>query len=96
LNWNSPSGFFARIEENFYAQDLDDDPAGRSADAPSRENDAFWQTNLLAGYRFNRNLCEVSAGLLNVTDQDYRLGPLNPYFDIARERTLIVRFRASF
>jgi len=96
LNWNSPSGLFARIEGNFYAQDLDDDPAGRPVGAAPRENDEFWQTNLLAGYRFNRNLCEISTGVLNLTDQDYRLSPLNPYFDIARERTFILRFRASF
>lgn len=96
LNWNSPSGLFARIEGNFYAQDLDDDPAGQAFGAEVRENDEFWQTNVLAGYRFNRNLCEISAGILNVTDQDYRLSPLNPYFDIARERTFVLRFRASY
>lgn len=96
VNWNSPSGLFARIEGNFYSQDLDDDPAGRPPGTSPRENDAFWQTNALMGYRFNRNLCEISAGILNINDQDYRLSPLNPYFDIARERTFVLRFRASF
>jgi tetratricopeptide (TPR) repeat protein len=92
LNWNSPSGLFARLEGNWYAQDLKDDPA-RGA---SREGDDFWQSNAFVGYRFNRNLSEISAGLLNLNDQDYRLSPLSPYFDIARERTFLLRFRSSF
>jgi tetratricopeptide (TPR) repeat protein len=93
LNWNSPTGLFARIEGNRFAQDLQDDPAASLA---PREGDDFWQANAFVGYRFNRNLSEVSAGLLNISDRDYRLSPLNPYFDIARERTFVLRFRASF
>ncbi|MBE2283555.1 MAG: TonB-dependent receptor [Prosthecobacter sp.] len=58
--------------------------------------DSFWQFNAFAGYRFHRNLCEVSAGVLNLTDQNYQLSPLNPWSDIARERTFVVRFRLSF
>ncbi len=95
-NWNSPSGFFARVEANFYAQILRDDPNGLAAGAVPRVGDKFWQFNAFAGYRFRRNMCEVSVGVLNLTDQNYQLSPLNPWSDIARERTFVFRLRFSF
>lgn len=91
-NWNSPSGLFATAEANWFMQELDDDPLSGLA----RSGDDFWQLNALVGYRFNRNLCEVSVGVLNLTDNDYRLSPLNPYGTIARDRTAVLRCRFSF
>ncbi|HEY1051763.1 MAG TPA: hypothetical protein VGE39_18455, partial [Prosthecobacter sp.] len=96
VNWNSPRGFFARVEGNFYAQQLGDDPRGLGAGAPRRDGDSFWQCNAFLGYRFNRNMNELSIGILNLTDQDYQLSPLSPYFDIARERMVVIRFRMGF
>lgn len=58
--------------------------------------DDFWQFNLYAGYRFYRNQCELSCGLLNLTGQDYQLDPLNPYNELPRDRTLLVRAKFSF
>jgi tetratricopeptide (TPR) repeat protein len=91
-NWNSPTGLYATAEANWFMQDLEDDPLGG---AP-RSGDDFWQFNAFVGYRFNRNLCEVSAGVLNITDNDYRLSPLSPYGTIARDRTAVLRCRFSF
>jgi hypothetical protein len=34
--------------------------------------------------------------LLNLTDQDYKLNPLNLYDDLPRSRTLAVRLQLSF
>jgi tetratricopeptide (TPR) repeat protein len=96
LNWNSPRGFFARVEANYYAQSLQDDPRGLAPGAVARTGDTFWQFNAFAGYRFRRNMCEVSAGMLNITGQDYSLSPLNPWYDIARDRTFVLRCRFSF
>ena len=87
-----PRGAFARLEASWYAQDLKNEP---SRDA-FRQGDDFWQSNAFVGYRFNRNLNEISVGVLNLGDQDYRLSPLSPYFDIARERAFVIRFRAGF
>ena len=39
---------------------------------------------------------EISVGVLNINDADYRLSPLNPYGDIPRERTAVVRCRFTF
>jgi tetratricopeptide (TPR) repeat protein/outer membrane receptor protein involved in Fe transport len=91
-NWNSPSGLFARVEANFYHQDLDDDPAR----GLTRSGDSFWQFNALAGYRFNRNQCEIAAGVLNIGGTDYQLSPLNPRNEIVRDRTAVLRLRLSF
>jgi len=91
-NWNSPTGLFARVEANYFSQDLEDDPSRGTF----RSGDAFWQFNALAGYRFNQNQCEISGGVLNIADNDYRLSPLNPRQEIVRDRTAVLRVRYSF
>ncbi|MCI0747684.1 MAG: TonB-dependent receptor [Verrucomicrobia subdivision 3 bacterium] len=87
--WNSPSGFFARFDSVFSSQDND----GYS---PERPGDDFWQFHLFAGYRFAQRRAELSAGVLNLTDQDYRLNPLNLTPELPRERTLALRVRFAF
>ena len=109
--YNHPSGFFARAEANWYRQDNDDliatgtasvpDESGRSTRTLRSRNEGlpgedFWQFNVLAGYRFYRNQCEVSCGLLNLTGADYLLNPLNPYNELVRDRTLVVRCKFQF
>jgi tetratricopeptide (TPR) repeat protein len=91
-NWNSPTGLFARVEANYFSQDLEEDPSR----LPVRSGDSFWQFNALAGYRFNENRCEVSAGVLNLGGTDYQLSPLNPRAEIVRDRTAVLRVRYSF
>lgn len=95
-NWNSPSGFFATVEANAFAQDLNDDPSRFAPGAPPRDEDSFWQFNALVGYRFWRNQGSVTLGLLNIADTDYHLSPLTPYGEIVRERTAVVACRLSF
>jgi hypothetical protein len=111
LLFNHPSGFFARAEANWYQQDNNDLTTNAVSRAPDGihvlnphytvENrglpgDDFWQFNVLAGYRFHRNQCELSCGVLNLSDTDYHLNPLNPYFELPRSRTLIVRCKLTF
>ena len=93
-NWNSPTGFFARGEAHWYSQELD----GRTANIPTDglAGDDFWQFDVMAGYRFARNQCEVSAGILNLTDNNYQLSPLTYTSEIPRERTFVVRCRLGF
>ena len=38
----------------------------------------------------------LQLGLLNITDQNYRLNPLNLYNELPRERTLSVLFKFYF
>ena len=109
--YNHPSGFFARAEANWYLQENDDLITGASASVPDETGrstrtfksrneglpgEDFWQFNVLAGYRFQRNQWEVSCGLLNLTGADYLLNPLSPYNELVRDRTLVVRCRFQF
>ena len=98
--YNHPSGFFARSEANWYKQDNDtltavDRSLNRFVNSGPAGDD-FWQFNVIAGWRFYRNQCEISVGCLNIGDADYQLDPLNPYVELARSRTLMVRARVSF
>ncbi|MEI6872026.1 MAG: TonB-dependent receptor, partial [Verrucomicrobiota bacterium] len=110
-HYNHPSGFFAQGEANWYRQtseawgkdgsgsyyddnlDLQKIVIPRHDILPSYD---FWQFNALAGYRFYRNRCEVSCGVLNIAGKDYLLNTLNPNEELPRERTFVVRCRVSF
>lgn len=95
-DWNSPSGLFARVEANWFSQTLKDDPRRLGEGSLARPGDDFWQFNAFVGYRFRRNLCEISAGVLNMGGTDYNLSPLNPYQEIERYRTVVLQCRLSF
>lgn len=87
--YNHPCGFFARLE-GYWAQQSN---VGYSPDLPG---DEIFQFNAYAGYRFRRNYGDITVGFLNLTDQDYKLNPLNYYNELPRERTFVVRVRLSF
>lgn len=87
--YNTPCGFFARASAIWTAQD-------NKGYTPARPGDNFWQFNLEAGYRFARRRAEVRVRLLNLTDQDYRLNPLNLTQELPRERTLAVSLQFNF
>jgi tetratricopeptide (TPR) repeat protein len=87
--YNHPSGFFAKAEAVWYSQ------VNRGY-SPAEPGDHFWQLNALMGYRFWHRKAEATIGVLNITDRDYHLNPLNIYDNLPRERTLAVRFRLNF
>src|SRR6185436_12082714 len=87
--YNHPSGFFTRGEAVWRSQDND-------GYTPHRTGDDFWQLHAFAGYRFWRRHAEVQVGLLNLTDQNYRLNPLNLYYEAPRERTFAARLQFNF
>ena len=87
--YNHRSGFFARIE-GYWARQSN---VGYAPDIPG---DEIFQANAYVGYRFRRNFGDVTLGFLNMTDQDYKLNPLNYYNELPRERTLVARVRLNF
>jgi tetratricopeptide (TPR) repeat protein len=87
--FNHPCGFFAEGETVWYSQNN----IGYGGTEPG---DDFWQFNVFAGYRFPRRRAEVMLGILNLTDQNYKLNPLNIYSQLPRERTLAVRLNVNF
>jgi len=95
--YNHRTGFFARAEANWFNQENMQHPENPSLGGRDpMPGDSFWQLNAFAGYRFHRNQCEIGCGVLNITGEDYRLNPLNPYLDLPRDRTLVVRAKFSF
>jgi outer membrane receptor protein involved in Fe transport len=88
-NFNHASGFFSSFEAVWYLQN-------NSAFIANQSADDFWQFNLLGGYRFCHRRARIETGVLNLSDQDYRLSPLTWHNDLPRERTFVARFQFSF
>ncbi len=87
--YNHPSGFFARFDARYYQQ-------SNQGYTPALPGDDFVQLDLQAGYRFCQRRAELSVGILNLTDQDYRLNPLTVYSELPRERVFTARFSFRF
>jgi outer membrane receptor protein involved in Fe transport len=87
--YNHRSGIFGRFQGVWTHQH-------NSGYSPPLPSDDFWQLNAIVGYRFAQRTAELSAGVLNLTGQDYQLSPLTPYNDPPRERTFIARFQFNF
>jgi hypothetical protein len=88
-NWNHPSGCFATLEANWYLQSNE----GFLPDEPGND---LWQFNILGGYRFWHRKAELAAGVLNLTDRNYELEPLDYYNEMPRARTFVTRFKFCF
>ncbi|WCJ58059.1 TonB-dependent receptor [Fontisphaera persica] len=78
--FNHRCGFFSRLEGIWTQQH-------NQGFNPDRPGDDFWHFNAFAGYRLKRGRAEIKLGVLNLTDQDYRLNPVNTYLELPRERT---------
>ena len=83
------SGLFARINGTWSRQN-------NSGYQPARATEDFWQWNAFAGYRFPRRRAEIVLGVLNMTDQNYNLSPLNLHRETPRDRTFTAQFRFHF
>ena len=87
--YNHRCGFFGSIE-GYWARQSN---VGYFPDEPG---DDVFQLNAYVGYRLRRNFGDITLGFLNLTDQDYKLNPLNYYNELPRSRTLLVRLRLNF
>lgn len=86
--YSDPSGFFVQPEALWNGQD--------NYGAEAATDDEFWQFNLYAGWRGFHRRFEVRVGVLNLTDEDYRLNPLNLTAELPRERTFVARLKFNF
>ena len=87
--YNHPSGFFAGASAIWNQQ-------SNRGYTPDRPGDDFWQFNVEGGWRFFRRRLEVRTGLLNITDRDYRMNPLNLTQELPREREVFLMVRVNF
>ncbi|MCI0745731.1 MAG: TonB-dependent receptor [Verrucomicrobia subdivision 3 bacterium] len=89
VGYNHPSGFFSQLDAIWNAQ-------SNHGYEPDQAGDSFWHFNAFAGYRFYRRKIELTVGVLNLLDEDYRLSPLNLHPNLPRERTAVARLTVSF
>jgi len=87
--WRPPSGWFVQGELAWFAQTL-------GGSSPQPPGDEFPQFNLFTGYRFPNRRGDITLGVLNLTDENYRLSPLNYYLEMTRERVFYARLRLNF
>ena len=87
--FNHDSGFFAQFESRWSGQ-------SNQGYTPDRPGDDFWQHHVYVGYRTPQRRAEFRLGLLNLTDRDYRLNPLNLYAELPRERTVTLSMKLNF
>jgi hypothetical protein len=87
--YQHPTGLFASWESVWSHQ-------SNHGDAAWMAGDDFWRHDVWVGWRFLRRKAELAAGILNLTDEDYRLYPLNYFGETYRERTVAVTGRFAF
>ncbi len=85
LNFQHRSGVFAQWTSACYHQNNSAYP-----------DEAFWQHNLMMGYRFPRRSAEIRFGVLNLFETDYRLNPLNLHAELPRTRMFVTSLRLNF
>jgi outer membrane receptor protein involved in Fe transport len=90
---NHRSGFFVGLDARWYRQE---NSGSEPSFAPAPPGDDFWQLDLFAGWRSPRRRLEARVGILNLTDQDYRLSPISLLPELPRERTLTASLRFNF
>ncbi len=84
-----PKGPFTRLEGIWTGQ-------SNSGDAAHLSGADFWQWNWLVGYRLADRRVELSVGILNLTDTDYRVNPLNLTYELPRSRTFVLSLKWLF
>ncbi|MCC7373891.1 MAG: TonB-dependent receptor [Verrucomicrobiales bacterium] len=86
LRFNHVSGAFASLDATWNRQiNLEG--------ASVLPGDDFWQVNLWMGWRFLQRRVEAAVGILNLTESDYRLHPLNDFKEPYRDRTVALSLR---
>jgi len=89
LNFNHPCGLFAQWESIWYHQN-------NFGYTPSLPGADLWEHNVMVGWRFAHRHAEIRAGILNLSDEDYRLNPLNLHADLPCGRTFVASLRLNF
>lgn len=87
--YNHRCGFFAQFSSQWNLQ-------SNQGFSPDNPGDDFWQHHVYLGYRFPRRMAEIRVGVLNLTDRDYELNPLNLYNELPRERTFTASLKLNF
>ena len=89
LLFDHPSGFYAKVEANWYGQD-------NAGWTPAEPDSRFFQENIFAGWRFAHRRAQAEIGILNLSGGGYNLNPLTVYQELPRKRVFEMRFKFVF
>jgi tetratricopeptide (TPR) repeat protein len=89
VQFNHPSGFFARAEAHWYGQ-------VNSGWTPAEPGDRFFQYNLFTGCYFMHRRAELEFGILNLTGENYNLNPLTPLQYLPMSRVFEAKLNFMF
>lgn len=92
LLYNHPSGFFATADASWYHQHN----STNSVQIGAGPGDDFFHEDIYIGWRLLHRRLEARFGVLNLSDRDYHLSPLNSYLELPRKRTYEVRLSFLF
>jgi tetratricopeptide (TPR) repeat protein len=96
LLYNHPSGFFGQVDAVYYRQFSIAPEVAEGVERIIERNESLIQMNLSLGYRFFKRRAQIEAGILNLTDADYRLHPLTVYAEIPRTRVFYSKLDFRF
>jgi len=82
---NHPSGWHAKAEGRWVNQD-------NRGFLPDFGDDDFFQIDAFFGYRAPGQRWQLTAGAVNLTDENYRLNPLNTFLEFPREVAFWLKF----
>jgi hypothetical protein len=89
VQFNHPSGFFARAEMHWYGQ-------SNSGAISNELGDRFFQYNLFTGWYFAHRRGELELGILNLTGGSYNLNSLTPYQGLPESRVFEAKLNFVF
>ena len=87
--YQNPNGWFATTDLQYWYQE-------NNSIEPEIDNESAPNLNLSIGYRLQKQKGEVRVSILNLTDEEYELNPLNNYRLPPQERTFVIETRFSF
>lgn len=97
LTYRARSGWFARAEAGLFYQRGVRAPAPDGVlGAPEGHSDELVQLNAYVGREFFHRRAEVTVGILNLSDSDYRFSPLTSMTELPRSRLFYTRLRLNF
>ncbi|MBI4658525.1 MAG: TonB-dependent receptor [Verrucomicrobia bacterium] len=92
--FNAANGWFGRAMALWWWQ-KDSGEINGVARIAAEHDEQHAQFDLEAGWRFPRQYGELSLGVMNLLDDDYRLAPLSAVSELPRERVFFVRLRLN-
>ncbi len=82
---NHPSGWHVKTEGRWVNQ-------SNYGFLPDFGGDGFFQIDAFMGYRAPGQQWQLTAGVMNITDETYQLNPLNPFMEFPREMAFWFKF----